>query len=293
MIKKPMLAGTLEDLKDLKYPVLCTPKLDGIRCLIVNGKAVTRKFKPIPNSYIRNYLEEAAIEGFDGEIIIKGKEFNEISSAVMSEDGEPDFMYVVFDYYRDNLTETYLDRMVMLSAIASRNKFSFFEYLIPKMIKSETELLKFEEEQLSLKYEGVISRSPNSPYKFGRSTVKEGWLLKFKRFYDSEAVVLSLQEKMHNENEATKDELGHTKRSSHQANQIPSNTLGAFCVKDLKTGVEFNVGTGLNDKLRNQVWANQKDYIGKIIKYKAQKCGEKDAPRFPSFVGFRDERDMD
>ncbi len=42
------------------------------------------------------------------------------------------------------------------------------------------------------------------------------------------------------------------------------------------------------------IWIDRldKDSFGKIIKYKAQKVGEKNAPRFPSFVGFRDERDM-
>jgi DNA ligase-1 len=286
MIKKPMLAASLEDLSLLKYPILCTPKLDGIRCLIVNGKAVTRKFKPVPNNYIRAQIESAAPEGFDGEIIIEDKTFNEISSAIMSEDGEPDFTYVVFDYYSEN---GYNHRMSNLNTCSD---IECIKYLLPVQINNEPELMVYETQCLSDGYEGVMIRSPGSPYKFGRSTVKEGYLLKLKRFYDSEAVVFSLQEKMHNENEAVKDELGHTKRSSHQENQIPANTLGAFCVKEMKTGVEFKIGTGFDSDFANQVWSNQKDYIGKIIKYKAQKVGEKDKPRFPSFLGFRDERDL-
>ena len=288
MIKKPMLAETIEDLSILKYPVLCTPKLDGIRCLIVNGKAVSRKFKLIPNNHIRSKIEQIAIEGFDGEIIIKGKEFNEISSAVMSEDGNPDFTYAVFDYYSE---EPYNNRMKNLAA--TPDFYPVIECILPVQINNELELLAYETRCLADGYEGVMIRSPNSPYKFGRSTVKEGWLLKLKRFYDGEAVVLALEEKMHNENEATKDELGHTKRSSHQANQTPANTLGSFCVKEMKTAVEFKIGTGFDADFAKQVWSNQKNYIGKIIKYKAQKVGEKDKPRFPSFEGFRDERDMD
>lgn len=102
MIQKPMLAATLEDIKTVKYPILCTPKLDGIRCLIVNGKAVTRNFKSQPNTFIRKHLENNCFEGFDGELILEGKQFNEISSVVMSEDGEPNFIYAVFDYYTGN-----------------------------------------------------------------------------------------------------------------------------------------------------------------------------------------------
>lgn len=292
MIKKPMLSGVLENLNDLKYPVLCTPKLDGIRSLKVNGEPVTRKFKPVPNRYIRHKLVLFALEGFDGEIILKGKTFSEISSSVMSEDGEPDFTYVVFDYYRDYVVDRLVGYAERMKTLANCPKLPHIEYLFPAQINNELELLAYEAQCLSDGYEGVMIRSPNSPYKFGRSTVKEGYLLKFKRFYDSEAIVLAFEEKMHNENEATKDELGNTKRSSHQANQIPANTLGSFCVKEKKTGVEFKIGTGFDADFAKQVWSNQKDYIGKIIKYKAQKVGEKDKPRFPSFIGFRDEKDM-
>lgn len=288
MIKEPMLAVILEDLSMLKYPVLCTSKLDGIRCLIVNEKAVTRKFKPIPNNYIRTYLEDISSEGFDGEIVIKGKQFNEINSAVMSEDGTPDFTYVVFDYERI-YGQTYKERMFDLSCCPEMPR---IEYLLPVQINNELELLAYEAKCLLDGYEGVMIRSPNSPYKYGRSTVKEGYLLKLKRFYDGEAVILVLQEKVHNQNEAIKNELGHTERSSHQANQIPANTLGAFIVREIKTGVEFKVGTGFDADFARQVWRNPELYLGQILKYKAQKVGEKDKPRFPSFVGFRDERDM-
>ncbi len=43
---------------------------------------------------------------------------------------------------------------------------------------------------------------------------------------------------------------------------------------------------------RKEVWENKEKYIGKILKYKSQKSGEKDKPRFPTFIGFRNEKDM-
>ena len=292
MIEKPMLASTLEDIKDIKYPVLCTPKLDGIRCLIVNSHAVTRSFKPIPNTFIRNQLETTCPEGFDGELVIKvnGKivPFNEISSAIMSEDGKPNFVYVVFDWYSFG---GYTHR---IHSLIDCQKIPNIEYLIPILIKNEKELLEYETKVLSEGYEGVMLRSIDGPYKFGRSTIKEGYLLKLKRFYDSEATIFDFQEKMHNGNDATTDAFGYTERSSHKANQTPMNTLGAFIVKDIKTLIEFRIGTGdgLTDKLRKDIWNNRSKYLGKLIKYKAQKVGEKDAPRFPVFIGFRDQKDM-
>ena len=40
-ITKPMLATKCECPAALRFPVLATPKLDGIRCLKLGGKALT------------------------------------------------------------------------------------------------------------------------------------------------------------------------------------------------------------------------------------------------------------
>ncbi len=289
MIKKPMLAGKCEDTTKIIYPVLGTPKLDGIRCLMVDGKALTRSFKSIPNRFVREKLEKNCIDGFDGELIIKGKPFNEISSAIMSEDGEPDFTYMVFDYCVDT-NEKYFRRILWLR----NDTISNVEYVLPTVINNYAELEQFEEKCLSDGYEGIIFRTKDSPYKFGRSTEREGYMLKLKRFTDSEAIVLSLHEQMHNNNEATVDVFGNTDRRSCQENLIPANTLGKFWVRDIYSGAEFGIGTGrgLTKERRKEIWTNQSKYIGKLIKYKSQKFGEKDVPRLPVFLGFRDERDL-
>jgi len=288
-IKKPMLAGTLTNIEKVQYPALCTPKLDGFRCLMVKGKAVTRTFKPFPNNHIRAKLEEVAPDGFDGEIVVEGKEFSDIAHDVMREDGEPDFTYAVFDYYTDDPGEAYALRMERLAREPLR---SGFRYVLPVLIKNKDELLAYEAKCLAEGYEGVMLRDPNGPYKFGRSTEKEGYLLKLKRFQDSEAKILAIVEKMNNDNVAEKDAFGRTKRSSAMDGLTPAGTMGALKVKDLKSGIEFSIGSGFNDEFRAEVWANQKKYIGKIVKYKSQEIGAKDAPRFPVYLCMRDKRDM-
>ena len=134
-------------------------------------------------------------------------------------------------------------------------------------------------------------RDPNGLYKQGRSTLKQGWLLKVKRFLDAEAVVVGLVEKMHNNNEATLDERGYTKRSSHKENKVLANTLGALTVYSGEFG-EFDIGTGLDDNLRQLIWNNKGDYVGKLVKFKYFPIGIKDKPRLPVFLGFRHEDDI-
>ena len=73
---------------------------------------------------------------------------------------------------------------------------------------------------------------------------------------------------------------------------IPQNTLGALIVKDIKTQVEFSIGTGFDESLRKELWDNKEDIIGKVVKYKFFAYGAVDKPRHPVFLGFRDKKDM-
>jgi len=57
---KPILAGKLTPNTVLQFPVLASTKLDGIRCCITNGIAVSRTLKPIPNKHIQELLSTTA-----------------------------------------------------------------------------------------------------------------------------------------------------------------------------------------------------------------------------------------
>jgi len=284
---KPMLAGTLKSLSDIKYPVICTPKLDGIRCLIINGLPVTRSLKPIPNRYIHSKLSGLP-EGLDGEIMLRnGGSFQEVSSAVRSEDGEPDFIYCVFDIIADKPYYRRLDTIFGMSNLP--------DYVMPLIyldVRNEDEFLIYEEVCLEDGAEGVMLRDPDGPYKHGRSTASEGFLLKWKRFEDAEAVIIGFEEMLGNNNKLKKDALGHAKRSSHKENLVPKGTLGALVVQDLKTDLIFKVGTGFDADLREEIWKNRGEYAGQDIKYKHQPHGRKNTPRFPVFQGFRMKEDM-
>ncbi len=73
---KPLLPATLETLSDVRYPMHATPKLDGIRCLIWQVRALTRKLRPIPNWHIRHALESQAALYLDGELMMPRADFN-------------------------------------------------------------------------------------------------------------------------------------------------------------------------------------------------------------------------
>lgn len=292
---KPLLAGTLkaEEVDTLTFatPMLGSPKLDGIRAVVIDGVLVTRNLKPVRNKYIQSILGHRKYNGLDGELIVGSATdeecYRNTASGVMSEDGIPEFTFYVFDDFTDvNLPYSKRHRSVVERIFDDQPK-----QLIPLYnmeIKSVEELNKFEADCLERGYEGVMLRDPDSPYKLGRSTRKEGILLKLKRFVEDEAEIVDFQERMHNANEATINALGHTERSTHKENKIGRNDLGAILVRD-KSGNIFPIGSGFNDTQRRDIWANRDAYKGRMVTFSHMEYGGYNLPRFPVFKGFRED----
>ena len=291
LIAKPMLAATMTDVSALQFPVLCTPKIDFFRCVKPAEEPLSRSFKPIRNAHAREMLRVLPA-GVDGELgMPMGTEFSVGASALAREDGTPDFRYYVFDYVRTSATTPYEQRMNDLAALKLP---AWCIKLMPVRCANVAELEAFEAKCIADGYEGAMIRDPQGPYKFGRSTEREGYLLKMKRFEDSEAVVLDTYEGMSNLNEATKDALGHTHRSSAKDGKVGSGELGGFVVR-MANGCEFRLGynhlKGGVDRVT--MWEQRATLVGKTVKFKHQPSGAKDAPRFPQFLSFRDSWDMD
>ena len=305
-ITKPMLVEDApENIKTLFDGRVwwCTEKWDGIRGIIKSAILSSRNFKPIPNRQVREILSGILPEGSDGELTT-GNNIQDCTSGFMSRDVLlDDFYFRWFDYVKDNPKKTYLERIEDLKEANKKVQISAHELmdeigvginivpLIPIPISTYAEYEVFADEIVEHGGEGVILRLGHRPYKFGRSTVREGGILRFKQWGMSEAIVLDFLEKMHNGNEATKDELGRTKRSSHQENKTGLNTLGSLWVRDVHTGEEFGL-SGFKAEVAQQIWDNKADYIGKIARYKFMKTGIKKAPRFPGFEGWRSPDDM-
>jgi DNA ligase-1 len=285
---KPMLADPA-DLSILKYPIIVSPKLDGVRATFVNGRLLTRNLKPIPNKAVDMAFCSPA--PLDGELIVGDPTskscFRDTMKVVSAHNADiKELRFHVFDMVGyDEFTTRYMKAMEIV-------KDSKRLIQVPHcLVHSANELLILEEDTLEQGFEGLMIRDPKGKYKFGRSTAREGALLKLKRKSTSEAIVIGFVEQMHNANEAKVDNLGYTERSSHQANLIPMDTLGALQVRDTASGVEFNIGTGFTFADRAEVWKNQPKYLNSICSYEFLPVGVKDKPRHPAFLGWRMKED--
>lgn len=287
-IQKPMLAGSFDPAK-AKFPYIATPKIDGIRFLMVGGVAMSRTFKPIRNTYIQTLLSTHLPDGVDGELT-SGDTFQSSTSAIMKIKGEPSFKVWIFDYVdpdKDEIDPFYL-RMINMPSISAPFD---LEILSGTRVESFEDLAQYEQGCLDAGYEGAMIRDPDGTYKFGRSTVRENILLKLKRFVDDEAELIDIEEKTSNQNPQEKDAFGYAKRSASMEGLVPMGTAGTLIVRD-KQGRELRIGSGLNDELRQDIWDNKAKYLGSWVKYKYFPQGVKELPRHPVFLGFRDPDDM-
>jgi DNA ligase-1 len=282
------------NLDKVTFPLAVQDKLDGIRASVVDGRLVSRKLKLIPNQEIQDALGRPEFNGLDGELIVGDPVaencYRTTASFVMAPNktGES-WAFHVFDKWDE--TGGFTLRHARAHAVAGN--LPQFRMVPFRVVGSPDELEAIEAERLAEGHEGVIARVPSAPYKFGRSGVT-GPLLKIKRFVDFEAEVVGVYEEMHNANEAKRDALGRTERSSHKAGKVGKARLGGLILVGLPNdneqaakyeGVEFRCGTGFDAADRLELWTL--DLTGRVARIKFFPIGAKDKPRHPVFLGWR------
>ncbi len=296
-----------KNLSLIKYPALVSLKYDGWRMFEYNGEVRNRSLKPPKNLHVQEKFRELfqvaadlGIKGLDGEAVA-GDPYDlncmqHCTSAFGAIHTVSDFAWYVFDCYQ------YADRPFHLRLEQATNaveqlRGKGFDWVKPvehRMVHNETELFLYYDEIITRGGEGVMGRDPNSPYKFGRSTMRESWLWALKPYVDDEAIIIGFDEMLENRNEATVNERGYTARAGLAENMVGKGTLGRFLCRSEKFQETFHVGmgVGLTFELRDKIWANPEAYMGRLLKYKYQEVGVVDRPRQPKFMGFRDPADM-
>lgn len=303
----PMLAATHEPKKyPLQFPLLASPKYDGIRCVIVDGVPMTRSLKkPVPNLFVRESL--TGLPWFDGELIVGNPCDPEVcartQSGIMAKAGEPDYYFYVFDLaHPKHAPLSYFQRHALAKDMVESYDSDRIRFVEHSLISGEDALLEYENLLLSQGYEGAMVRSLHGEYKHGRATAKQGALTKIKRFDDAEGIIIAVHEEMENANEAVINALGKTERSSHKAGKIGKNTLGGYTVRTTRLAddrfglggaeeVEFYLGASANctAEWREAEWARDKavSHLGCAVTFKYQPTPGADKPRFPVRKCFR------
>ena len=314
---RPMLAplnspaDTPTFFKDIIFPVLASPKLDGIRAVVKTVdvfkydstlesvkygskiSVLSRKLKQLPNMFVQQRFGIEALLEMDGELVVGEPNdpmvYNKTQSYVMSVEKDADFKFFVFDYAcEDSAGEPYFRRLDVISDFINKLPKSMNVHLLEqKHCENIDDLLEYENEQLSNGFEGIMFRNPIGHYKHNRATYRENLIYKLKRFSDNEAKIIDFKERLHNTNEVEIDETGYTSRSSKSDGLIPTGMVGGF-ICDFN-GMEIVAAPGvLTHSQLISIWENRDRYIGKYVKFRSFGHGVKDKPRFPRVIGFRD-----
>jgi DNA ligase-1 len=267
---------------EVPYPCLVSAKLDGIRGMILDGRLVSRTHKMIPNNHVQRILANPLFEGLDGELTLRDDphNFNANQSAFMSRDGRPDFVFNVFDdrsqWPVDAKTrkERTKERVVLLITAGHTTLAFCSQHVMP----SAQHVRVAYEKAREAGYEGLIIMHPDKPYKSGRSTLKQQISLKLKPCDDAEAVIIGMDELMHNLDAGN---------SNKKENMVPGGMMGAL-IGRMPCGTIMKCGTGFTHAQRQDFWDRKADYYDVKFTYKFMEVfPDTGAPRSAVFKGLR------
>lgn len=196
---------------------------------------------PPGNKFTANYYNDPIFSGIDGEFAAEHECHSALcrltSSAMSTQTGEPWLLWHAFDLiFPDTVHLPYYDRYCLLETyIENIKRFSPEQgshlKLVPMFLIKNIDQLHYQDDVfLNMGYEGGIIRKLDATHKEGRSTVNEQGLLRIKHFVEEDALVVGIIEGETNNNEAVKNLLGRSERSSHKENKTTNGMVGLYFV---------------------------------------------------------------
>lgn len=265
---KPMLAIHFNE-KKIKFPCLCQPKYDGVRCTISQDEEgihiISRKGKPYKIPHLEKWANENRhLLPLDGELYNhKELTFQEIVSAVKRlSDITSKIKYVVYDRPIENVNNG--DRWSQLDTDFAGIKDAPAYLSSWTMCFNMKDIWDYHKECTDEGYEGIIIRNIDGLYEFG---FRSNNLIKLKTFDDSEFEIIDVVE-------ATGRDAGTS-----------------VMVLRTSDGNEFNAKPQGSRELRAEYLKNRKNIIGKWATVQYQGLSDDGVPRFPSLITIRDYED--
>ena len=260
-------------------------KYDGVRVIAIvqNGDATlySRSGKLLENfPHVNEALSKPQFDGlvFDGEVM--SEDFQTLMKQVHRKEGAQtqDAYLAVFDvlsydeFVAGEAQRSATERRHMLEAVSTMFD-DCVRIVDATLIDLDTEqgqaqFQSMNKQALELGYEGIMIKPAHEVYKCKRS---HAWL-KIKPFIEVTLKVVALEE-------------GTGKNKGG---------LGALVVEGDDDGKFFhlNVGSGLTDENREQIWANQENVVGQLVEIRADAVtisqdNHAFSLRFPRFKTFR------
>lgn len=178
----PMWAANLSKVRSrLTWPMLCQPKVDGIRCIATRSRAGvllrSRNGEPIRMAHIADAMAPLMLEGeqWDGELHAPGEPFDVVARLVKNE--SPRVVFCAFDVLAD---APYQERAAALDGLPLDG----VVHRLPTVaVGSIAEAMFWHDYYVDAGHEGAMLRSLTAGYMAGQETAA---LVKVKVFEDHE-----------------------------------------------------------------------------------------------------------
>jgi len=251
------------------------PKIDGMRAIFINEdgewRVCSRTGKPVYN--VEHIIAELQQNELLRDVVLDGElwagSLNATVSVCRTEDRRKDAQkvyYLAFDII--DLCEWDTGDFVTIQTKRKDRLWSVLKDGSNKVIPvrgweaaSESEVDELYADSVGSGFEGIIVKRPDDTYRRGRTT---SWL-KLKPLVTDEFQIVGFEE---------------------GENRL-EGSLGAIRV-DSGDNLESKVGTGLKDRERDWIWANQDSLLGKWVEIAYQGRGANGRLREPRFRGLRE-----
>ena len=226
-------------------------KLDGIRAYWNGKELLSKNGNKIyaPNWFTKDFPPFE----LDGELWTKRDDFESIQNIVLDTNPSIKWEEITYNIFEvPNEKGNFDKRLEKIKFWLDKNPNKIIK-IIPQLIcKNETDLNIYLKELLDKKAEGIILKNPNLEYFTGRSEN----ILKVKKFYDEEGLVIG---------------LNYSKNGEFKSLQLKLNN-----------GIIFNLGGGFSDIQRKIP-----PQIGDIVTFKYYDLTKNNKPKFASFLRIR------
>jgi len=265
--------------KDIVFPCYAQRKLDGVRCLAIQGKGLySRLGKKFPHlESITSEIDTLATGTIlDGELYSDTLTFQEIVGLVKKETLLPKDlpkMEQIFLWVYDSIrTGSYTDRKKYLEDLFTK-KFKHLRLLPTDECKTKEDIGRLHAKYVEEGYEGLMLRNKAGPYKVG---FRSKDLQKYKEFQDDEFTVIGFTE----------------------GDGIEKGCVIWTC--ETKSGTPFSVRPRGTHEERRELFKTAKSMVGKKLTVRFQELTEESnssssssaaaggVPRFPVGIAFRD-----
>lgn len=247
----------------MPFPCIGSYKVDGLRGIFENGHFYSRRGNLLVGlDHLANALNAFPHIRFDGEIIVPGKTFDDISGDIRAFKESDNAVYMIFDAHSTTGDLPLHNRVEVAHFVVAQLKHPQIRFVEHRTLRSEAEAYDMYEEARALGYEGlVLKREGGLPYN-GRNN---DWM----KLKPKDTVDLLV----------TGVEAGNGKYSE---------MVGTLACE--YNDVTVHVGGGLSDHQRSMWWSDPDLIVGKTIEVEYMELSKEGRLRHPRFKSIRGDK---